>query len=361
MEDGRGGENDVQMQLLPHNAMSWPRFSGTFKILNEIDLDQISPESLLGQGEFGSFYKATFRDRSVAVKIVAKEHHRYWLKELQIYRSLDPGHPNVSRLICSDVDRRLENDHKYWTVFNFYDLGPLDVYMKTYHLEERQLVQMALAIASGLQFIHEPISAFGKMYRYKPAIYHGDVRPGNIFLTGDLVPVIAGFGMAKPKLERRRGNDASCEETYQLERLTTFRYLAPEILRCQSEQEVAQLPFDTFQMSDVFALGFVLWEMTRRTKFQRHIRSYKMPWSIPLRKYSMVFEDVAPEAQREEMQTLIVDQEKRPELPVEWRSNPIATRMEELMTSCWSSSTQERPSSAQIHQQLLLLSKSQEK
>ena len=164
--------------------------------------------------------------------------------------------------------------------------------------------------------------------------------------------------MARPKWQTKKGGTLSNVEQPERVAAGTFRYLAPEILSCRNKQEVAELSFESFQESDVFSFGTVIWEMTYRTKFRKYIRSHKMPWSTSVHEYTLAFQDVSPQANHQQMRRLVVEQQKRPKLLPEWRNNPIAAGMQEVMNACWSQRPEERSTSNEVRGQLLRLSRS---
>lgn len=101
-------------------------------------------------------------------------------------------------------------------------------------LEWHKRYAIAIGTAKGLRFLHEEC-------RGGPII-HRDLRPSNILLTHDFVPMIGDFGLAKWKI-----NDESIHTRV----LGTLGYLAPEY----AENGIVSV------RTDVYAFGIVLLQL----------------------------------------------------------------------------------------------------
>ena len=357
VEDGPENIEMYSMDTATVPQIEWPSPENAGRIVAEVDPKEFCLNNLLGLGGFGQVYKVNFRDSTVAIKVFTKWKCSSWAHESSIHDYLGAGSPHISNIICTDIDKRIKEKFKYWIMFQYYEHGCLYKYLKKNHLEEEQLLEMALGISSGLKYIHEPFRGFqspskNSKYKYKPPIYHGDIKPMNIFLDKNLAPVIGDFGMARPKWE-----EGKKEETKRKAE-GTMRYLAPEILACQDQEEFAKLPFETFQLADMYSFGLVLWEMTNRTRFVKYFTFLNIPWYSPPHEYVVAYQNESLEASEEEMKSLVVHQGIRPRLLDEWLNNITAKKMRQIMTSCWSSSLRQRPNSARVHKELLLFYKS---
>ena len=102
----------------------------------------------------------------------------------------------------------------------------------------RRLAEIMHGIAQGVAFAHEQ----------NPAIYHRDLKPGNILLDGD-VPKIADFGLAVSEDRQDLYGVAG----------TQF-YMSPEQWRGEN---------DAFGAADVWSLGIILYQfLTRKFPFR---------------------------------------------------------------------------------------------
>ncbi|BAT78737.1 hypothetical protein VIGAN_02146100 [Vigna angularis var. angularis] len=101
-------------------------------------------------------------------------------------------------------------------------------------LEWHQRYAIAIGIAKGLRFLHEEC-------RGGPII-HRDMRPSNILLTHDIVPMLGDFGLAKWKTDN---------ETPQTRIMGTLGYLAPEY----AEDGIVS------EGTDVYSYGIILLQL----------------------------------------------------------------------------------------------------
>ena len=109
---------------------------------------------------------------------------------------------------------------------------------------------MMTSICSGLAHLHTEL--FGTIK--KGAIAHRDIKTKNILVKNDLRCCIADFGLAVLK-----GNDEKLNLPKNPKQ-GTKRYMAPEIL----DESINATYFESFQHTDIYALGLVFWEMCRR-------------------------------------------------------------------------------------------------
>ncbi len=87
----------------------------------------------------------------------------------------------------------------------------------------------------------------------KPAIAHRDIKSKNILVKSDLTCVIADLGLAV-----RYANGVL--DLPDNNKCGTVRYLPPEVL----DDSMNKQRFEAFRTCDVYSLGLVMWEMTRR-------------------------------------------------------------------------------------------------
>nr|KYP60187.1 Cysteine-rich receptor-like protein kinase 41 [Cajanus cajan] len=101
-------------------------------------------------------------------------------------------------------------------------------------LEWHQRYAIAIGTAKGLRFLHEEC-------RGGPII-HRDMRPSNILLTHDFVPMVGDFGLAKWK---------TSDKTLHTRIMGTLGYLAPEY----AEDGIVSV------LIDVYAYGIILLQL----------------------------------------------------------------------------------------------------
>ncbi|XP_024540927.1 cold-responsive protein kinase 1 [Selaginella moellendorffii] len=142
----------------------------------------------LGQGGFGTVYKACLKDGSqVAVKklsLQSSQGRQEFVNEINIITSIQ--HRNLARLkgYCVERDQRL-------LVYEFLNNGSLDQALfspKTSTLNWTSRFHIVTGVARGLAYLHEESHI---------QIIHRDIKASNILLDDKLQPKISDFGISK--------------------------------------------------------------------------------------------------------------------------------------------------------------------
>jgi len=188
---------------------------------------------LLGGGGMGVVYRAedVRLGRTVALKFLAPELGRdpiakaRFLTEARAASALE--HPNL----CTVHDLGETEDGLLFLAMPLYEGESL----------ERRLARGPLALQEALDVATQ--TARGLANAHQKGIVHRDVKPANLFLTGDGVVKVLDFGIAK--LSGRPG------PTREGSLLGTPHYMAPEQMRGQEVDARA----------DVWSLGIVLYQM----------------------------------------------------------------------------------------------------
>ncbi|KAL8030834.1 hypothetical protein ABFX02_14G312100 [Erythranthe guttata] len=220
-----------------------------------IATDNFSSDNLLGEGGYGVVYKGKLKDgQFIAVKL-HKEENTQGVAELhsEVYRRSFARHTNIVTLLGYCCKENLKiliyeyvcNKSLEWHLF--------DNTEKVLDWNQRNAV--AIGTAKGLRFLHEEC-------RGSP-IVHQDIRPSNILLTGDFVPLLGDYGLAKWKTNK-------CDEPRRTP--GNLGYLAPEC----AENGIYSVK------TDVYAFGIVLLELIsgRKTR-ENHQQSIRL-WALPL-------------------------------------------------------------------------------
>ena len=222
----------------------------------EMPSQEITMKDRLGKGHFGYVYSAiaaslpysTKRNQKVAVKTMKNSatdsDKQEFLYEYQIMKLTNTlKHPNITTLLGS-----VTKSQPCMIVLEMMNNGNLRSYLRAtrsqeeyYNLHgnsscltERQLLQFAVDIASGM----EGIASL--------QLLHRDLATRNILLDDNLTCKIADFGFAKDVLNKPEYKSKS---VFQRPRPT--RWLAPESL----------IHFKHSILSDVWSYGIVLWEI----------------------------------------------------------------------------------------------------
>ncbi len=212
---------DVLQELGPN------RVFGQYKIEEEI-----------GQGAFGTVFKGRDQllDRAVALKVLRTKQRELaepLLAEARAAAALN--HPNVCTIYSVD-----NSNGAPMIVMEYIEGTPLSNRLDAGALSENEAANITKQIARGMAAAHSA------------GVVHGDLKPANLTMTNDGAVKIMDFGMA-----RRFDPKAQIDQTIQLSNESTAglsgtpAYMAPELLRGESASPA----------SDVFALGFVIYEM----------------------------------------------------------------------------------------------------
>ncbi|XP_021605154.1 inactive protein kinase SELMODRAFT_444075 isoform X4 [Manihot esculenta] len=226
---------------------------------SEIQLatEDFSKENLLGEGGYGHVYKGELKDGQLIAAKVRKEASTQGFAEFQseVYVLNLARHKNIVMLLgfcCKEnlnilVYEYICNKSLDWHLFD----KAADI------IDWHQRYSIATGTAKGLRFLHEEC-------RGGPII-HRDVRPGNILLTHDFVPMLGDFGLARWKTT----------DEVQTRVLGTLGYLAPEY----AENGIVSV------RTDVYAFGIILLQLIsgqkvvdpKREKGQQSLRQWAEP------------------------------------------------------------------------------------
>ena len=189
-------------------------------------------EGKIGAGAMGVIYRAvdTRLDRRVALKFLSAELTTHpeakerFLVEARAAAALD--HPNV----CTIHEVGEADDGRLYIVMAYYEGETLRERIRRGGLSVVEALDITLQAARGLA------AAASR------GVIHRDVKPANLFLTGDQIVKILDFGIAKME-----ATDLTQPGAW----IGTASYMSPEQARGE--------PVD--QRTDVWALGVILYEL----------------------------------------------------------------------------------------------------
>jgi len=195
-----------------------PQAPSTQALPPDTRIEEFVIESVLGSGGFGITYLA--RDTALGRKVVIKENlpvqfcfrdthsltvaprHTHaedvenfrwslenFSKEAAMLASLD--HPGIVRVL-----RSFESFGTTYFVMPFVDGIAFDTLIESYQARNRRFDEAGLhglltRILDALSYLHDQ------------GIYHRDIKPGNILITKEGVPVLIDFGSARQRLSER--------------------------------------------------------------------------------------------------------------------------------------------------------------
>src|SRR5688572_23456171 len=198
---------------------------GPYKILREI-----------GRGGMGAVYLAERDDehyrQQVAVKLIkpglgGDSIRRRFQNEMQILAELN--HANIARLL----DGGTTNDGVPYLVMEYVEGSPINQYCVDQQLSTEQRLNLFCTVCAAVQYAHQHL------------VIHRDIKPGNILVTGEGVPKLVDFGIAK-LLDHGRSDLTATAMPFM-----TPHYASPEQLRGES----------VTTSTDVYSLGVVLYEL----------------------------------------------------------------------------------------------------
>lgn len=272
---------------------------------------QIQLLEIIGKGRFGEVWRGRWRGENVAVKIFSSREERSWFREAEIYQTIMLRHENILGFIAAD-----NKDNGTWTqlwlVTDNHENGSLFDYLNRTTVDIAGMCKMTLSIANGLSHLHmEIVGTQGK-----PAIAHRDLKSKNILVKNNGTCAIADLGLAV-----RHDAATDTVDIPPNNRVGTKRYMAPEVL----DETLNMNHFDSFKRADVYALGLVLWEITRRCNVGGIYEDYQLPY------YDMVPSDPTIE----EMRKVVCTERQRPSIPNRWQSCEALRVMSKVMKECW--------------------------
>ncbi|XP_076912553.1 uncharacterized protein LOC143570921 isoform X1 [Bidens hawaiensis] len=219
-----------------------------------------SPSLKLGEGGFGTVYKAQLPEGQLfAVKRAKKEHFEdlrsEFRSEVKLLAKID--HRNLVKLLGS-----IDNGNEHLIITEYVPNGTLRGHLDGTHgsvLDFCQRLEICIDIAHGLTYLH--------IYAEKKII-HGDIKSSNILLTERFRAKVADFGFA-------RVGDAETNRAHVVKKVRgTLGYLDPEYMGTH------QLT----QKIDVFSFGVLLIEiLTGRRPIQSkrsHEEKVTLKWAF---------------------------------------------------------------------------------
>ena len=206
--------------------------------------------SKIGEGGMGEVYRARDEklNRDVAIKVLpsdlsenAERLHRFE-QEAQAAGALN--HPNILAVYDVGVHERAP-----YVVSELLEGETLRELLDERQPATRKSIDYALQLAHGLGAAHEK------------GIVHRDIKPDNIFITGDERVKILDFGLAKLAQPTAEGLAQTEIATRRVRTdpgtvMGTVGYMSPEQVRGQAVDH----------RTDIFSFGAVLYEMLSRRR-----------------------------------------------------------------------------------------------
>jgi len=197
-----------------------------------ISLSDLQISNIIGRGEFGEVYAASWNGITVAAKTLKEDMDQIKI-EINIIKKLK--HPNIVHFYgVTD-----SSDGLKYIITEYCDAGDLrTLLIDNQDILLEQLIHMSLHIASGMAYLHSN------------QIIHRDLSARNILVVrqgseGNYFAKVSDFGMSR-----------NISNYYEAKANSKFpiRWAAPEVLKFQKCSSA----------SDVWSYGVTLWEMLER-------------------------------------------------------------------------------------------------
>ncbi|KAM7474890.1 hypothetical protein LguiB_022133 [Lonicera macranthoides] len=192
--------------------------------------------TIIGQGGFGTVYKAKFSDGLVAVKRmnrVSEQAEDEFCREIELLARLHHRHLVALRGFC--IER-----HERFLMYDYMVNGSLKDHLHTpgrTPLSWRTRIQISIDVANALEYLH---------FYCDPPLCHRDIKSSNILLDENFVAKVADFGLAHASTD-----GSICFEPVNTDIRGTPGYMDPEYITTQELTE----------KSDVYSYGVVLLEL----------------------------------------------------------------------------------------------------
>ncbi|MEQ2235769.1 Activin receptor type-1 [Ilyodon furcidens] len=322
--------------LLDHSCTSGSG-SGLPFLVQRTVARQITLNECVGKGRYGEVWRGQWQGESVAVKIFSSRDEKSWFRETEIYNTVLLRHENILGFIASDMTSR-NSSTQLWLITHFHEMGSLYDYLQLSTLDASSCLRMALSISSGLAHLH--VEIFGT--QGKPAIAHRDLKSKNILVKKNGQCCIADLGLAVMHFQDTNELDVGNNP-----KVGTKRYMAPEVL----DDSIQMDCFESYKRVDIWALGLVLWEVARRTVSNGIVEDYKPP-----------FHDVVPsDPSFDDMKKVVCVDQRRPNIPNRWFSDPTLSSLAKLMKECWYQNPSARLTALRIKKTLTKIDNSLDK
>ncbi|XP_014249311.1 mitogen-activated protein kinase kinase kinase 7-like [Cimex lectularius] len=220
---------------------------------NETFVEKINYEDItilkpIGKGSFGVVYKAEWKNKEVAVKLIETEAEKASFK-VELKQLSRVRHPNIVKLYGACTEKPVGLVMEYaegGSLYNFLHSQPLKRYTAGHAMS------WALQCAKGVEYLHT----------MNPPLIHRDLKPPNLLLVkGGTVLKICDFGTACDK------------KTYMTNNKGSATWMAPEVFESSKYTEKC----------DVYSWGIILWEViTREKNPYKGIQStaYTIMWAV---------------------------------------------------------------------------------
>lgn len=280
----------------------------------------------IGRGKFAVVFKGKLPDRYVAIKCFedSPQGRDSFQRELEMYQTPDLSHHNILQFLGYQT---LES--RCCIVFEYHAQGSLCDLLKQQTVTLQQFCDLAESAASGLAYLHNEKIVNG--VTKKPAIAHRDLKSKNILVTNSGRCCISDLGLAIRLDHGENSNEAHGQ-------VGTSRYMAPEVL-----EGAINFQREAFLRIDVYAFGLILYEICSRTALANaNVKPYRPPFD----------EFVSSNPTIDEMTTVVVQEQRRPEIPICFHVDLELDTIRETIQEAWDQDAEARLSAQCIEERI---------
>ncbi|KAF4319506.1 hypothetical protein BBO99_00000769 [Phytophthora kernoviae] len=277
------GTGDEAAGAANHMRRRRPKLSKAKNDSLHVDFKELQIEEMIGQGAFGTVHRAKWRGTAVAVKILVCQHLTADILEefeAEVQIMSILRHPNICLLMGACLEPPTR-----CLVIEYLPRGSLwNVLRQDVVIDHTKQYGFARDTALGMNYLHS----------FQPPILHRDLKSPNLLIDSSYALKISDFGLARVRahFQTMTGNCG------------TTQWMAPEVLAAEKYTEKA----------DVFSYGVVVWETVTR--------------QCPYEGLTQIQAALG-----------VLNNNLRPIVPE--NCPPL---FKKLMTLCWESSPEERPS-----------------
>ncbi|CDW52096.1 Mitogen activated protein kinase kinase kinase [Trichuris trichiura] len=301
--------SEDKLAMFDLDAVDSPGTAGTIRSLvgnsrpPDIAFEDLIFEELIGVGGFGKVFKGFYQGETVAIKaarIDSEDEIEQILEtvrqEAQLFHLL--RHPNVAALrgVCLSLPNLC-------LVLEFYAGGPLNRILSAYKVPPDVLIDWAVQIACGMNYLHTeaPISLVHRDLKSSNVLVKEPIVGGNL---KNLTLKIIDLGLARE----------ACGTT-RMSVCGTYAWMAPEVIKSSTFSKA----------SDVWSYGVLLWELLTGEVPYKGIDALAIAYGVAVNKLTLPIPSSCPE------------------------------ELSKIMTACWNVDPRRRPTFSQLIDQLAAL------
>ena len=160
----------------------WETEGGLRETLSQLPVE---PLEIVGNGRFGTVWKAKLHEEMVACKILCFKEAKSWENERMLYSLSSTAHPNILEYIGSE-QKGQGYEAQYLMVLKYCPQGSLSSYLKGHTLSWNQACNFINSALAGVAHLHaESYYDADGICREKSPIAHRDIKSSNFLVKSD--------------------------------------------------------------------------------------------------------------------------------------------------------------------------------